>query len=114
IDVAGPRTLENTVVPHNLLLMNVERTTATASLLRHVHPDARIRDVAERLEQEASSFITELMLDRRVYDAFAAVDLAAVDADARRLVEHVLRDYRRAGVDQDDATRTRLKAIDDE
>jgi HAD superfamily phosphoserine phosphatase-like hydrolase len=51
------------------------------------------------------------MLNRAVYDAIAAVDLAAADADTKRLVERTLRDYRRAGVDKDDATRARLKEI---
>jgi len=37
-----------------------------------------------------------------------------MDADTQRLVTDTLRDYRRAGVDKDEETRGRLKAIDDE
>jgi thimet oligopeptidase len=113
-DVSGPRTLENTLVPHNRLLMHLERTQATASLWRNVHPDAAIREEAERCEQEAASFLAELMLDRRVHDASVALDVSAADASTRHMVARVLRDYRRAGVDRDASTRARLKQIDDE
>ena len=39
-------------------------------------------------------------LDRDMFDALAAVDVASADADTRRFLSHTLRDYRRAGVDQ--------------
>ena len=45
-----------------------------ASLARNVHPDARMRDVAEAAEQEVDALSTELSLDRGLYDALSAVD----------------------------------------
>jgi thimet oligopeptidase len=88
--------------------------SSRASLARNVHPDARMRDAAETCEQEVDALSTELSLDRRLYDALRAVDLAGADAVDRWLVEKSLRDFRRAGVDRDDATRARVRALREE
>ena len=85
-----------------------------ASLARNVHPDAKQREAAEVCEQEVDALSTELSLDRRLYDALAAVKLDGADATDRWLVEKSLRDFRRAGVDKDDATRARVRALREE
>jgi thimet oligopeptidase len=85
-----------------------------ASLCRNVHPDGPMRDEAERCEQEVDALSTELSLDRGLYDALAAVDLAGADPATRYFVEKSLRDFRRAGVDRDEATRTRVRALREE
>ena len=85
-----------------------------AGLMSEVHPDEVIRDAARDCEQEVARFYSDLALDRDMYDALAAVDISAADADTRRFVEHTLRDYRRAGVDQPAKVRARLKQIDEE
>jgi thimet oligopeptidase len=87
---------------------------ARASLARNVHPDPGLREAAERCEQEVDALSTELSLDRGLHRAIAALDVSAEDAPTRWLVKKALRDFRRAGVDRDDATRARLKALRDE
>ena len=87
---------------------------AQASLLRNVHPSAEVRDAAERDEQEIDAFQTGLSLDRGLHDALARVDLDGADAATRWMVEKALRDFRRAGVDRDDATRARVRELRDE
>ena len=112
--VPGPRTVENTLVPYNELLIGVSQSSATAGLFSEVHPDEKVRDAARTLEQEVSAFVTALQLDRGLYDALAAIGTAGLDAETRRFVEHTLRDFRRAGVDKDQATRDRIKEINEE
>lgn len=85
-----------------------------ASLARNVHPDAAVRDVAEACEQEVAATATRLTLDRGLYDALAGLDAAGLDPVARHLLEKSLRDFRRAGVDKDDATRARVQALQEE
>src|SRR5512142_1298384 len=85
-----------------------------ASLARNVHPDPTMRDVAETCEQEVDALSTELSLDRGLYDALAALDVSGEDGATRHLVEKSLRDFRRAGVDRDDATRARIRALREE
>nr|WP_242342139.1 M3 family metallopeptidase [Anaeromyxobacter sp. SG22] len=85
-----------------------------ASLARNVHPDPRMRDAAERSEQEIDALSTELSLDRGLYDALAALDVSAEDGATRYYLQKSLRDFRRAGVDRDEATRTRVRALREE
>ncbi len=88
---------------------------AVGSLLGNVHPDAETREIADGAEQEASRLGTQWSLDRTLYDVFAAIDDAAVAHDplAARLLAKVRADFRRSGVDKDDATRERIAAVRD-
>jgi thimet oligopeptidase len=88
--------------------------SARAGLTRNVHPDAAARAAAEALEQEVDALATELSLDRRLYDALAGLDLHGAEPATRWLWEKGLRDFRRAGVDRDEATRERVRALRDE
>ena len=84
---------------------------SVASLLANVHPDEPLRTQAEAAEQDAHRLLTDLSLDRGVYDVLAAVDAESLDAHARRMLDKSLLDFRRAGVDRDDATRDRLRRL---
>ncbi len=85
-----------------------------AGLFSEVHPERPVREAAEKVTQALSAFATELSLDQRVYRALGDVDAAPLSAPGRRYLEHALRDFRRAGVDKDEATRARLKALAEE
>jgi thimet oligopeptidase len=114
--VVGPsaRTVDDTLVPYNDLLVAASSTNALAGLMSEVHPDETIRDAARDCEQQAARFYSELALDREVYDALSAVDVTSADAATRRFHAHTLRDYRRAGVDRPVEVRARLQVIDEE
>ena len=96
-----------------LALSNV---SAIAGLLSNGHPDLAVRTACEEAEIEVDKLVTELRQDRALYDVFAALDLGALDPAGLdptkgRLLEKTLEEFRRAGVDQDDATRARLAEI---
>jgi len=99
---------------YNDLLISIGSTGATAGLISEVHPDAVIRDAARTVEQEVSAFVTDLNLNRPLYDALASVDVTGADADTQRFHAQTMRDFRRAGVDQDEPTRARIKQINEE
>jgi thimet oligopeptidase len=84
---------------------------AVASLLSNVHPDEAVRTRGEQAEQDASRLQTEIGLDRDLYEVLAAVDPEGLDDGARRLHRLTLRDFRRSGVDRDEAVRTRLAEL---
>jgi len=112
--VQGERSPANTLEPYNDVLIGLSQSGALAGLYAEVHPDEKIRDAARTCEQEVATFAAELQLNRELYQAIASLDVSKVDPETRRFVEHTLRDFRRAGVDRDDATRQRLKQIDEE
>ncbi|GAA1777873.1 M3 family metallopeptidase [Nocardioides hankookensis] len=86
---------------------------AVASLLANVHTVEGVRTTCEQSEVEVDRLGTELRQDRALYEIFAAADPAGLDATAARLLEKTLDDFRRAGVDLDDATRARLAEINE-
>lgn len=113
-DVAGPRTAENTLVPYNEMMMHLEAAASECSLFARVHPDAALRAVAERGEQDVSKYLTELSLDRKLFEAFQALDVSREDAGTRFMVEKNLREFRRAGVDKPDDVRARIAKLNEE
>lgn len=114
ITSAAPRTIEGTLTRYNELLIGAAASNAMAGLMSEVHPDEEIRDAARECEQQCARFYSELWLDRDMFDAIAAVDVSAADAETQRFSRITQRDYRRSGVDLPEATRARLKQIDDE
>ncbi|QSQ22039.1 Zn-dependent oligopeptidase [Pyxidicoccus parkwayensis] len=88
--------------------------TNRSSLAREVQPDAAFRDAARECEQRVDSANVALSQDRGVYDALSAVDLSHEDAATRYWMERSLLDFRRAGVDRDDATRAKVKALNED
>jgi thimet oligopeptidase len=84
---------------------------AVTSLLSEVHPDQDVRELAEQLAQEVDRLRTDRGLDRALFDVVDATDPTGLDEPATRVREHVLRDFRRSGVDQHDDVRARLRQI---
>lgn len=84
---------------------------ALSSLLSVVHPDAAVLEAAEGFQIEARQFSTDLHLDVEVFDRLASLADAPLETGARRVLEDALRDFRRGGVDRDDATRERVREL---
>lgn len=85
--------------------------SAAASLMSEVHPDAQVREAADKHSQDLDAFATDLSLDTEIYAVVAGVDPDGLDADATRMLDKVLRDFRRSGVDRDEGTRERLREL---
>ena len=111
--VKGKRTVENTLRAYDDALIQLDATSAQSGLISQVHPDSTLRGAADKATQAASAFATELSLNRKVYDALAAVDTTSADPETRYYVWKTLRDFRLAGVDKDDATRKRIRELSD-
>ena len=110
----GPRTVENTLRPFNELSNLVSLVALQNQLLFNAHTAAPVRDAANKAYLAADSFATELSLNRPLYEAFSSLNVVRKDAETRFAVFKILRDFRRAGVDRDDATRARIKTLNDE
>jgi thimet oligopeptidase len=114
LGVEGRRTIENTLRPFDDIQLELDAVSQQAGLIQSVHPDAAARTAAERLSQKASTLNTEVSLNRGVFDAIRALDVAEADPETKYYVQRTLRDFHLAGVDQDDATRKRILALRDE
>ena len=85
-----------------------------AGLGHEVSPVEAVRKASEKCESDVSDYSTELSLDRGLYDALSALDPSKFDTDTKYYWEKTLRDFRRAGVDRDEATRAKVKELNDE
>ncbi len=112
--VKGARTIENTLRPYDDVLLELDAVGSQAQLVQSVHPSEGVRQAAEKVSQKAGTFATDLSLNRGVYDAIASLDVNRADAETKYYVTRTLRDFRLSGVDKDEATRTRIKALRDE
>jgi thimet oligopeptidase len=65
------------------------------------------------MSAKVSSASTDLSLNQKVYRALAAMPLPANDPPTRHYLERTLLEYRLAGVDKDDATRAKIRALQD-
>jgi thimet oligopeptidase len=95
----------------NLILGNVSNR---AGLAQQVETDEAFRNAAGKCEQEASTLSTKISLDRGVYDVIAGLDITKVDPSTKYLVKQTLSEFKRSGVDRDDATRARVQQLNDE
>lgn len=98
----------------NELELTLSNLAAPAHTLSELHPNEDARSRGDDAVQEVERLRTELSLDRDLFEVFAALDpaaLAGTDPLAARLLGRVLRDFRRSGVDGDDATRARVTEI---
>jgi thimet oligopeptidase len=107
----GPRTVHNTLEPYNALAIHLGNAGQRAALLSEVHPDPAFRATAEQCVRDVSSYQTEISQDPALHAALTRVDVSRADEVTRRMVAHTLRDFRRAGVDKDEATRKRVKDL---
>jgi thimet oligopeptidase len=114
VEAPGPRTIENTLVPYNEMMMHLDAASAEATLFARVHPSAELRAAAEQAEQAVAKYVTELNLDRQLYDAFCEIDVSRADSATRYFADKRVRDFRRAGVDKPEEIRKRVAALNDE
>ena len=112
--VKGLRTIDNTLVPFDEAVHQNNSAGYFAGLMEQVHPDSTFRDHATAMLTKASAAQTAIALNHDVYNALAALDLSQADAATKYYVQRQLLEFRLAGVDKDDATRARLKKLNDQ
>jgi thimet oligopeptidase len=109
----GPRTAENTLRAYDDAVAELAATGSQVGLLNSVHPDKAVRDTAQNQAQKISQAAVDLALNQEVYQALNEVSADDTDPATRHYLDRTLLQYRLAGVDKDDATRDRLKELQD-
>ncbi|HEY0163157.1 MAG TPA: M3 family metallopeptidase [Edaphobacter sp.] len=113
VAVKGEHTVANTVRPYDDALNELALAGNEAYLMYAVGDAAPLRDKGQALVATISSVSTDLNLNQEVYRALAAVPLPANDPATKHYVERALLEYRLAGVDKDDATRAKIRQLQD-
>lgn len=110
----SPRTIENTLAPYDEAVRQLNAASYLAQIVEEVHPDAAFRDHATAMTTKAGDAETALSLNQDVYKALASLDMSRADAASRYYVQRQLLEFRLAGVDKDDATREKLKKLNEQ
>ena len=82
--------------------------------IRSVHPDESIRNAATECTQKQSDFFTQVGLSKGYYERVAAIDTNSLPELEKYMIEESLAGFRRAGVDKDEATREKIRAMQQE
>ena len=110
----GAKTVENTVADYDEASRQLDDANAFAGLMEAVNPDVNYRDHATAMTRKVNAAQTALSLNRAVYDSLSAVPLEHADAATVYFVKRQLLEFRLSGVNKDEATRARLKALNDQ
>jgi len=108
----GARSVANTLRPYDDAVNELLLAVSQSSVIYGVGATRELRDKAQSLTQTANAAYTALNLNQGVYRALAALPSPA-DSATRHYLEHSLLEYRLAGVDRDEATRAKIKALQD-
>ena len=89
----------------------IEDTWGKIGIYEMNHPDEGIRNAAMLAESELMSLVTEINLDAGLYQVAAAIpaDDPALDDQDKHFLKDLIDDFKRSGVDKDDATREEIK-----
>ncbi|MFZ0272709.1 MAG: M3 family metallopeptidase [Acidobacteriaceae bacterium] len=114
VSAGGPRTLENTLRAYDDAVAELSAVGSLTGLMHSVYPDKPVRDTAQELLQKISQAGVELSLNRDVYQALDKIDASQADPATKHYLDRTLLQYRLAGVDKDDATRARIRELQDQ
>jgi thimet oligopeptidase len=85
-----------------------------ASVVAEANPDATLREVGDLCRQRTSDVLTRLSLSKPIYDRLASIDETTLNEREAFLLARTLRDYRRSGIDKDEETRGKVRALNAE
>jgi len=103
-----------TLAGYDDALAAINDLDAQSELARQGSPDPAMRKAAEECDRQIQAMFTAINQDRALYDVLSALDLSGQDVSTRWWMTRDLREFRRAGVDRDDATREKVRALSDE
>jgi thimet oligopeptidase len=111
--VTGPRTVENTLRTYDDAVDELAIAGNETYLLFAVGDAEPLRSQAQAMLSKVSSAGTDLSLNQKVYQALNAVPAPTGDPATKHYLERTLLEYRLAGVDKDDATRAKIRQLQD-
>ena len=112
--VKGPHTVANSLALYDEAVHQFDSAGYLSGMMEHVHPDKAFRDKAAEMTRKVSAAVTAMSLNQDVYKALSGIDLSKADPVAKYYVTRQLLEFRLAGVDKDQATRDKIKKLNDQ
>ncbi|MEO7178968.1 MAG: M3 family metallopeptidase [Allosphingosinicella sp.] len=109
----GPARLETTFRKYDDLALVLGAASGDSGVVTQTNLDPATRDSARACSQKIDSLGNEIALSRPIYARLKAIDSKAVPADTRLILERAIAQYDRGGVGADEATRIKIKALQD-
>ena len=108
------RTFENTILAMDDISAHFDRDGSLMAFMGHVHPDAAMRDAARSREEAWMNWSIDLGKNEALYSAIKsyADTNPQLDGEHARLLQFILRDYRRAGMGLTPEARLELTSIE--
>ena len=112
----GGRTFQNTIGRLDDMHAQLELDTNMTMFMTYVSTDKEEREAGQQAEEDVSNWLIDLYKREDLYRAIKAYadSRPRLEGDRKRLLEHTLRDFRRAGMALSVADRDRLKRIQKE
>jgi len=112
--IQAPFTVDSVLVPLNNLQISLSNGARLASTYKSVHPDHELRNVATECLVQFSDIGTQLSLSRPIYESVSKVDVSSAAEDTQRFHQLTMRGFQLSGVDKNEETRKKIRALNDE
>lgn len=109
----GPARIETTFRKFDNLGYVLGAASGDAGVVTQTNLDAATRDAGRACSQKIEALATEISLSRPIYARLKAIDAGTAPADTRFVLDRAIAQYDRAGVGADEATRSKIKALQD-
>lgn len=116
-DIVGnpdPATFENTALAMERSGRLLQRAAAAFFTVVSADASDAIQDLETELAPRFAAHQDAVYLNRGLYERFAAIDTAGLDAESVRLVEEYLKEFRQSGIQLDDEGQEKLKGLNAE
>ncbi len=97
---SGSASIASFLEPLNRILVAAADVGAHGGLLFQAHPSPEIREAGRELSEDSDRFFNEFRLNEAVYRHLRSIDLSDQDPTTRWGLERLLKEMRRAGVEQ--------------
>lgn len=115
VETSGDRTFSNTIEPLEEMAVLTSLAYGRGPFLGNVSTDSELRDVARAAEERLTKWQVDVEFREDVYTAvkeFSETDEArGLEPQQRRLLEFMMRDFRRAGHELGERDRSELKEL---
>ena len=106
----GPATLESVIGKFDDITYDLQ-VIRQSWYMKAVHPDEAVRDAATKCSERYSDFSSQVGLSRGYFERLAAIDMQGLSDTERYMLEQSIKAFTRVGVDKDQATRDKIRAL---